>query len=564
MTDSATAVLARVADDAWGHVVATQPYFALRGGHPVERLPHGSLEEARGDAALGRSIRARLRQVDPARLPADDRNTFALLSHLGTEWSEAEDSWWWHFPVAPYQSHEIALYGDQVLRSVSLTNQTEVDRYLSLAADVAAWARRAREKLVRQANRGWGIPVAALDGFVATVRGHRAGARNWLRVADTDLRMLGPAARGKLTDGVEKILAEEVVPAFDAALDYLTGPARDTAVDRVGLAQYPGGEAAYRKLVDSYATFAITPEEVHELGLEQVALLDQRMAEVRAEVGFDGGERDYQRALETDARFHASSPETIEATYRRHIGAAEPSVGALFHVLPHARYDVERLDPALEAGMSFGYYEPPTPRRPVGRYRYSGSNVDTRSQITAAALILHELVPGHHFHLARQAEDTSLHPVRAELAPMMLGAFTEGWGEYAASLGFEMGVYNDPWDRYGAYLHQRFVAQRLVVDTGLNLYGWSLDKAGEYMATKTMESPDQIRTETLRYATDMPGQALGYRLGWRKLWQLREQAERALGDAFDVRDFHELVLGAGALPFGAVEDNVNRWITGCH
>ncbi|GAA3568042.1 DUF885 family protein [Amycolatopsis ultiminotia] len=560
MTGPATSALTQIADDAWAHVLATQPFFALRGDHRVEQLPHGSLEQARREATVGRSIRTRLREVDPAGLSADDRNTLALLNHLGTEWSEAEDSWWWHFPVAPYQSHELALYGSQVLRSVSLTEPSDVDRCLSLAADIAAWARCARERLAGQAERGWGVPKAALDGFVATVRGHCAGAGEWLRPGDT--RQLGPADSGRLTDGVEKIFTGEVVPAFDALLEYLTGPAKNTAVDGVGLSQYPGGEQAYRKLVERYATFAITPEEVHELGLEQVALLDEQLAEVRAEVGFDGGEREYQHVLEADKRFHAPAPEVVEDTYRRHLSAVAPVVGRLFRVLPQARYGVEQLDPALQAGMSFGYYEPPTPQRPIGRYRYNGSGLDTRSQISAAALILHELVPGHHFHLARQAEDTGLHPIRGQLAPLALGAYTEGWGEYAASLGFEMGVYTDPWDRYGAYLHQRFVAQRLVVDTGLNLYGWSLDKAAEYLAVKTMESPQQIGTETLRYATDLPGQALGYRLGWRKLWQLRRRAETAFGAAFDVRDFHEQILGAGALPFTAVEDNVDRWITG--
>ncbi|SEP47032.1 DUF885 domain-containing protein [Amycolatopsis saalfeldensis] len=549
--------LVLAADEAWAHVVATQPYYTFRSGLPVERLPHGSIEEAQRDAAVGRSIRARLDAVDPAGLTADDRNTFALLEHLSGDWSMAEESWWWRFPVAPYQSYELALYGNQVLQSFSPAGPADVDRYLSLASDIAAWARVAREKLAAQGKRGWGIPHAALDGFIATVRGHRDSAGSWLR---PDPRRLGPADRGKLADGAEKILAGEILPEFDALLGYLSGPLETTG--RTGLAQYPGGEEAYRHLVASNATFAITPEEVHQLGLEQVAQLGEQMAEVRAEAGFDGDELAYRRVLEADARFHAAAPGDVEATYRRHLRVVEPVVDQWFRVLPKAPYEVERLDPALEAGMSFGYYEPPNQQTPVGRYRYNGSGLDTRSQINAAALILHELVPGHHFHLARQAEDTSLHPLRGQVAPMALGAYTEGWGEYAASLGFEMGVYADPWDRYGAYQHQRMVAQRLVVDTGLNLYGWSLERAAEYMTGATMESPRQVRTEILRYSTDLPGQALGYRLGWRKLWLLRERAERALGAAFDVRDFHELVLGAGALPLTAVEANVDRWISG--
>lgn len=309
-----------------------------------------------------------------------------------------------------------------------------------------------------------------------------------------------------------------------------------------------------------YASFDISPEEVHELGLAQVAELTEQMAKLRAEVGFDGDEAAYRRVLEADERFHARGADDVAATYRRHIAAIEPLVGGWFSVLPEAGYEVERLDPELEAGLSYGYYEQPGPTNPAGRYRYNGSGLDTRSQIDAATLIYHELVPGHHFHLARQEEDAGLHPVRGVFAPELLGAYTEGWAEYAASLGTEMGLYTDPWDRYGHYVHQRFTAQRLVVDTGLNALGWSLEEAARYMASTTMESPGQIRTETLRYSTDMPGQALGYRLGFLKFWELRSRAAEALGPAFDVRDFHEIVLGAGALPLTAVAENVASFV----
>lgn len=561
MPHEPTSVIKDIADAAWSHVLTTQPYFALRTGAPIARLPHGTLDEAARDAALGRRILTELSDVDAGRLTANDRNTAALLRYVAEEWAKAEDAWWWHFPVAPYQTYMLSTYGQQILQPFVFTDDADAERFLSLAADTAAWVRAAREKVHKQLKAGWGLPRPALAGFVTTMRGHRAAAEEWLRVDEARTRQLSTAQRGSLLDGLDRILTDELLVAFDEILDYLTGPAEDTAVDGVGLAQYPGGEAAYRQLVHNYATFDIAPEEVHRLGLEQVEQLTEEMAKVRAEVGFNGGEQAYRQALEADPRFHAANPEDVADTYRRHVKAIEPLVEKWFSITPQAPYGVERLDAALEPSLSYGMYEPPTPRNPVGRYRFNGSGLDTRSQINAAALILHELVPGHHFHLARQAEDERLHPLRSQLAPLMLGAYTEGWAEYAASLGFEMGVYDDPWDRYGSYQHQRFVAQRLVVDTGLNLLGWPLEKARDYMSQTTMESEQQIQTETLRYSTDMPAQALGYRLGWLKLWELRHRAEDALGDAFDVRDFHEVVLGAGALPLTAVEDNVEKFIT---
>ncbi|MFD2469004.1 DUF885 domain-containing protein [Amycolatopsis silviterrae] len=552
--------VAELADAAWTHVLTTEPYYALRTGAPVEHLPRGTLDEAAREAAVGTRILAGLNNLDLTHSTAADRDTAALLRHIAREWARAEDSWWWSFPVAPYQTYELSIYGQQVLRSFVFADGSDVDRFLSLVADTAGWVRTAQDKTAEQAGAGWGLPRPALPGFVAAVRGHRAAAEEWVRIDEARTRQLSAAQRGRLRDGLDRLVADELRAAFDDLLGYLAGPAEDTAVDEVGLGQYPGGEAAYRHLVRSSATFDIEPEEVHRLGLEQVGELTEQMAKVRAEAGFDGGEAEYRRFLEKDPRFHAVSAEDVASTYLRHIGAVEPVVGQWFSVLPRAPYGVERIDPALEPSLSYGMYEPPTPGNPTGRYRYNGSGLDTRSQINAAALILHELVPGHHFHLARQAEDARLHPIRAQFAPMMLPAYSEGWAEYAATLGFEMGVYDDPWDRYGAYQHQRFVAQRLVLDTGLNLLGWTLEKAREYMAATTMESAEQIRTETLRYSTDIPGQALGYRLGCLKLRELRDRAKTALAAGFDVRDFHEVVLGAGTLPLDAVEDNVDRFI----
>lgn len=565
MSETGAPVVREVLDLVWDRVVRTSPYFALRAGAAVEGLPRGSIEEAGRDAVVGREVRKRLRGVDFGGLSPVERDTVALLEYVAGEWCRAEESWWWHFPVAPYQVYELASHAPKAFGSIGLDGDrdsvsSDVGRYLGLARDIAGWADVAREKFVRQVDRGWGLPRDALPGFVAVVRGLRARVPQWLAVDDERTGRLDAAGRTALLDRLDRIQRDEIIPAFDRLLAYLTGPAEDTAVYGVGLSQYPGGEGAYRQLVRSYATFDVTPEQVHRLGLEQVAQLTEQLAAVRAEVGFVGGEREYRRVLEADPRFHARCADEVAATYRRHLAAVEPLVDQWFAVVPAAEYGLERLDEVFEASMSYGDYEPPTSRDPVGRYRYNGSGFDTRSQINAAALILHELVPGHHFHLARQAEDKSLHPVRAELAPMLLGAYTEGWAEYAASLGDEMGVYADPWERYGYYLHQRFTAQRLVVDTGLNAFGWSLGKAREYMAAMTMESEEQVRTETLRYSTDMPGQALGYRLGCLKLWELRRRASDALGTAFDVRDFHEVVLGSGALPLTAVGENITRFI----
>ncbi|ANY08853.1 DUF885 domain-containing protein [Pseudonocardia sp. HH130630-07] len=552
-----------LADRVWEHVVATEPQLALGSGVPVERLPHGSAAEAVADAAVGRAVRDGLARIDRAALTPDRRDTAALLEHVAQDWCAAEDLRWSCFPIAPYRSYGMLTSAPQALGSVGFDDPaSDVDRYLSLLRDVARWADEARGTLAGQVERGLGVPRAALPGFTGTVTRIRDLTSTWARAHEERSASLAAAHRGALVDGAGRLHRDEVLPAFDRLLRYLDGPGADSAVDGAGMAHHPGGAEIYARLVRSYASYDVTPEQVHRIGLDEVAELTERMAQLRADAGAAADEPAHRRAVEADPRFHARSPAEVADTYARHLRRIEPLLGRWFSVLPQAPYETRRLDPALEAGMSYGYYEPPRAQDPVGRYRFNGSGLSSRSQVNAATLIFHELVPGHHFHLARQAEDRAAHPLRGRYAPLLLGAFTEGWAEYAAALGAEMGLYDDPWDRYGHYVHQRFTAQRLVVDTGVNALGWSLERAADYMRATTMESEEQIRTETLRYATDIPGQALGYRLGCLRLQELRAGAERERGASFDVREFHEVVLGPGALPLHAVGENVSRYAAG--
>jgi uncharacterized protein (DUF885 family) len=280
------------------------------------------------------------------------------------------------------------------------------------------------------------------------------------------------------------------------------------------------------------------------------------MLAVRSALGFTGTESEFHRRIADEPHLHARTPADVEARYRKHLDRLAPLLPRWFATLPRAPYDVARLDPALEAGMTFGYYEQPTAARRVGRYRYNGSDLSHRSLLGAASLIYHELAPGHHFHLARQAEDESLPDLRREVVEF--GAFNEGWAEYAAGLGWEMGLYDDQWDAYGRLAQERFTAARLVVDTGLNLKAMTFEQAREFLRNNSTESDVQISSDLLRYSSDLPGQALTYRAGYVEFSALRARAETHAGAGFDVRAFHDAVLDGGALPFSALRRRVDR------
>jgi len=207
--------------------------------------------------------------------------------------------------------------------------------------------------------------------------------------------------------------------------------------------------------------------------------------------------------------------------------------------------------------MTFGYYQVPTPNDPKGYYKYNGTHLEGRTLIGAGSLISHELVPGHHFQINLQYENTELPPFRRD---SLSTAFVEGWGEYSSFLAGELGMYQDPYERCGRLLFDAFLTSRLVVDTGMNLLGWSRERAMAYMLENTIQSETEIKTETLRYSTDIPGQALAYKMGMRKFVELREKAKSALGASFDPRRYHDMILSSGAVPMDLAEKKVDWFI----
>jgi uncharacterized protein (DUF885 family) len=531
-----------LADKVFAYRIEESWYLQLRRGLPVERMRVESDESLAKDARFAEQVLAELRSAEP--VDEDDRLTAGHLEFLLTGQVEAAKTPLLGFTATPYQSFFVGMSLQQLFPAFSGPDAT----YVSLVADFRDQVRELAARLRRQREAGILVPRPALAGLresLARTRG-AAGA------------LLPASAPTGVREQVEGLVASEVLPAYDDLLALVGEDYERDAPTTVGMAQYPGGEAAYRRLVRESTASSMTPEQAHQLGLEQVAELADKMAKARADMGFSGTEEEFHAQLATDPRVHASSPDEVEALFLRHMAALEPLISQYFSVLPKAPYGVARLALEAEAGMTYGYYEAPTSAEPTGRYRWNGANLETKSLLTYATLIFHELAPGHHFHIARQAENEALPDLRREATD--IGAFNEGWAEYAAGLGWEMGLYDDPLDGYGRLVHERFTAQRLVVDTGLNLLGWSLEEAAAYMRANTTESEGQVASEVVRYSTDLPAQALAYRAGFVELNRLRSRTEAALGARFDIREFHEHVLGPGALPFPVIEGHLDRWV----
>lgn len=541
--------LKRLADRA-REIRLQDPYFRLRAGLPIERLRLGTLSEAEADATTFAGVATAVEALNTGALSHTDRLTRGFLLHLAAESQAAEQGWWEQFPITPYAAYVFSMYPQQVFQPFQFNDAADGERYLALARDYAGMIETAANRLRRQAERGWRIPRPALAGARIAIERAKAFATAAMQV---DVVRAGPAS-ADLPDRVARLVAAEIAPAFDRLIDLVGLEYETAAVDAVGLCHFVGGEAAYRRAIHSQLTLAVEPEALHERGLDEVARITAEMAELRAKTGWNADEAIFHAELHHAPKTHATSPDEVERTYLGHMERMRPQISDYFRVLPKAEFGVQRLAPEMEAGMTYGYYEAPLRQGEPGLYHYNGSGLDSRLQLNAAALIFHELAPGHHFHLARQAENTALPAIRREA--IELAVFNEGWAEYASSLGLEMGLYDDPYDHYGRLIHERFIAQRLVVDTGLNAFGWSLEKARAYMKAQTLESDAQVATETLRYSTDMPAQALAYHYGFLKFWELRRKAEAKAGAAFDIRDHHEAILSQGALPLAVLDENM--------
>lgn len=523
----------------------------------VARLPEVSRAAWRADAALWRSVAARARAIPAAALDEEERLTLQLLQwEAGMEQGKALH-WWVDFStVTPYASPLGGIA--RALATLPLGSPADTGRYLALLRGVPTLVDSIRAGLEQRAERGIRLARAALPASTALVRSHAVrGADNPFALAEARVAMLDAPARAAVTEAARRVVDEAIVPSVERLLALLTGPYADLAPERVGLSQYPGGDAYYRWLVRYHTTLETTPEAVHRTGLAQVQRISREMAAIRGELGVAGSQAEFHARLAQDGRFFAATPEEFGERLMAYATRLEPLLDRAFARRPRARGDVRRLPPALEPAMTFGYYQVPTAADSVGHYYFNGTQLSERTLLTAAPLIAHELWPGHHFQVNLARENTALPNYRRQ---RYYTAFGEGWGDYASIVAGELGLYAEPYDRYGRLAMDMFISCRLVVDTGMNAQGWSRERAMAYLREHVLESETQIGTETLRYATDLPGQALAYKMGSLEFERLRRRAETALGDRFDVRAFHDLVLGSGMLPLTVLGARVERWI----
>ncbi len=555
-TTQSSKILKEVGDEYWNYLLEESIYLRMKHGLKIHKLPDITFSYAKTQSDLASSILERLKEVRVEELSHEELISWEILKWDAENLIEGLKYHWLYFPVTPYSSPLPLVH--RVFTTFQFQAKEDLGHYLNLLKKYPPLIQSIHDMLEEQYKKGIIVPKEELGMVIPFLSSFlKEGDQSPFYVKDNRLEAIEEAMKDEFQEHLVQVIDSEVKPGLENLINFIKGEYLAKAPDSVGLWQYPEGREYYRYLVRNQTTIELTPEKIHEIGLKHVEEDQAKVDEIRVSLGFKGKADEFRHFLKTDSRFFPKTPEEIGERLTLYMQAMSQKMDSFFLKKPKAPYGVKRLEPELEGSMTFGYYQAPTASEPKGYYRYNGSNLNERSLVWAEGLIYHELIPGHHFHIALQNENEALPEFRRE---NFHNAFTEGWAEYASWLGLEMGLYQDPYSLCGRYMMDMFLSTRLVVDTGMNYLEWPRSKAVKFMKEHLLESDTQIHSETLRYSTDIPAQSLGYKLGSIKMFELRDKVKKALGEKFDIRKFHNAILGSGSMPLPILEKHIEWFI----
>ncbi|MEX2281340.1 MAG: DUF885 domain-containing protein [Gemmatimonadota bacterium] len=547
-------------DEYWQYQLRENPLQATSiGDHRYnDRLPGMTLQDITRRVAAYRALLTRVNQLQPASLSADDRISYDMMKLELEVLIEGFEVKRHLMPLLVDDGFHIAF---AFLPSMMPFQSTrDYENYITRLRAFPVYANQHIELMRDALKAGFSLPRVILDGYELTISSHvvddPAKSLFWKPFMSFPVTV-PQGERARLTEDGRQAIKNGVVAGYRSFLQFYNAEYLPGARSNIGASTLPNGTAYYRNTIREFTTLDLTPDSIHRIGLAEVARIRAEMDDIIAKVGFRGSFAEFLNFLRTDSRFYATTPEQLLKEAAWIAKRMDGKLPALFGRLPRAQYSVapvpDHIAPKYTAGRYIG--TSPGSTEP-GYYWVNTYNLTSRPLYALEALTLHEAVPGHHMQISLAQELEGVPDFRRNA---YLSAFGEGWGLYSERLGLEAGFFTDPYSNFGRLTYEMWRACRLVIDTGIHSKGWSRQQALDYMASNTALSLHEVRTEIDRYIA-WPGQALAYKLGELKIRELRQRAERELGSRFDLREFHDEVLGAGSIPLGVLERRIVEWI----
>ena len=524
----------------------------------LRRLPDVRPEAEQADRKQLVVFGERLAKIDAQQLSGEAALNHALLTSIVKESTEEIE---FAFSRIAFQNDEgFHTLADYLGRSTTIASREDADAWLARLAALPAWYEQNVANLKRGIKTRYTQPRIVVDRVLDV-------ARKQVEVKPEDNSLLLPFARMPASIPAQaqaeyraKALAlvrDKIYPAQRAFADFLAKEYVPAARPKLAWRTTPNGEASYRFLVHQHTTTEMTPDQIHKLGEDEVGRIRGLMEKAIAQTGFKGSFAEFQKMLRTDPRFYTRTATELLEKASEIAKRSDDQLPRLFGTLPRLTYGVRPVPAEMAEGYTTGRYWPGSMQMgQAGGYMVNTSHLDQRSLYELPALTLHEAVPGHHLQIALSQELSNLPYFRRNIS---VTAFTEGWGLYSEFLGEEMGMYRDPYELFGRYSYEMWRACRLVADTGIHWLGWDIEQARRCFTDNSALSEHNIQTELERYIS-WPGQALTYKVGELRFRQLRSEAEQALGERFDIRQFHDTLLLGGPLPLDIVEVRVRDWV----
>lgn len=540
------------------HVIITT--YENYGKDKKEETPLGVYTEARFEAyaKFCDSLKTVLEEIDPDKLSDDDRISLTLLHFVLNETVVKYDfKTHWNPILSDAGFHSSLTY-----RVRPITNKKSALAYLELLKAIPEYIEQQSVLIKKGLDAGMGQPLVIFKGYESTYEQHITNTAEENFYYSPFLKLppqLTSTEKDSLRQAAKKVVTEQVIPAFQFVKNFFEETYYPNTRTALGVSETPNGAAYYQSRINYFTTLEETPESIHEKGLQEVDRIRKQMEDIVKEVNFKGDLKAFIAFLRTDPQFYATSPEELLKHARNIAKKLDEQLPRYFKTLPRKPYGVAPVPDAIAPKYTGGRYVGTSPESTdPGYYWVNTYNLPSRPLYVIPSLTAHEAVPGHHLQGALNNElPESIPQFRRNL---YLSAYGEGWGLYTEYLAEAMGIYTTPYEHFGKLTYEMWRACRLVVDTGIHAFGWTREKAVAFMAENTALSLHEVNTEIDRYIS-WPGQALAYKIGELKIRELRKKAEQQLGNQFDIREFHEVILEKGTVTLPLLEERINQYIT---